>query len=348
MMGPGGGGGYASMVSAGGPGFSTQDGAGRQFSPGGYAAAQAAGGQRQTSTSTTQQTSAPAIRGTPAPKGNPATPVMTGPMSATRPGGYVPTYLKYGAITPKVQGAVSTPMSVGAGLPNVPVSVTMPSTGSGPGSSGGGMASAPNTGVRALGGATSGPMNYWTQATGLTGNPNSANSAHLAAQGLKPIEIPQAGPLFGGYYDAINNAMQSGIQGYSDIVGQQLKQQIGQTLGGINAIGGLRSGAVPAYINQAMTNFGNQVGDYASMAQQNVLQDSLTANQDNINNLINSRNYTAAKRATEGLAPVIGSLTGLAGQALLGMNNKGNNNQGGGGGSTPDPSSYLAMAGAFG
>lgn len=61
------------------------------------------------------------------------------------------------------------------------------------------------------------------------------------------------------------NYLSEGVRGYADIAGQDLRKSIGETLGGLNGIGALRSGAVQSGINDLVTNYGRQIGDYASM-----------------------------------------------------------------------------------
>lgn len=82
--------------------------------------------------------------------------------------------------------------------------------------------------------------------------PNMSTSPYLGPEGAK---IKQ-------YQDMARE----GVQGYGNMVGRDFEKQVGQMLGGINAIGGLRSGAVHSQTKDLMDMYGRSVGDYASMA----------------------------------------------------------------------------------
>jgi hypothetical protein len=60
------------------------------------------------------------------------------------------------------------------------------------------------------------------------------------------------------------DAMKGAVQGYSDIASQNFQKDVGNTLGGLNSIGALRSGAVQSNLRDLATTYGRQTGDYAA------------------------------------------------------------------------------------
>lgn len=67
-----------------------------------------------------------------------------------------------------------------------------------------------------------------------------------------------------------------GVKGYSDIASQDFTKNVGNLLGDLNGIGGLRSGAVVQGVNDLTTNFARQIGDYSSMATQGAISGAQT------------------------------------------------------------------------
>lgn len=86
------------------------------------------------------------------------------------------------------------------------------------------------------------------------------------------------GDPFGDIKTAQGLAQQS-VTGYGNSLQPQLRRTIGTTLGGLNAIGGLRSGAVPQALNDISTDYGNQIGAYADQATLSAMNTGLGANQ---------------------------------------------------------------------
>ena len=91
--------------------------------------------------------------------------------------------------------------------------------------------------------------------------------------GAGPGIIPSAAPS--SPYDPMNldsnighfqGALANGVEGYADIAGQDFRKAVGNTLGDLNSIGALRSGATVTSMNDLTTNYARQVGDYAKMA----------------------------------------------------------------------------------
>lgn len=67
-----------------------------------------------------------------------------------------------------------------------------------------------------------------------------------------------------GDIDQGQQALAGAVTGYGEMLKPELLQTLGTTLGGINSIGGLRSGAVPVALNDIATSYGNQVGAFAA------------------------------------------------------------------------------------
>lgn len=120
--------------------------------------------------------------------------------------------------------------------------------------------------------------------------------------------------LLGGYFDAFKNGLQGAAQGYADIAGQDFKQQVGSMLGDLNSIGALRSGGVQAGINQAMTTYGRQVGDYSNQLATQAAQLAQTENDNNIERQFRDQQYGDAKKAAHKSA--IGNILGGLGGAV--------------------------------
>jgi hypothetical protein len=86
----------------------------------------------------------------------------------------------------------------------------------------------------------------------------------------------------GGFVDQAQTAAAKGVQGFGEAAKKPLMQQIGTTLGGLNSIGSLRSGAVPTALEDVGTSYGNQVGAYSKMAAGESLGAGLAANEQNL------------------------------------------------------------------
>lgn len=64
----------------------------------------------------------------------------------------------------------------------------------------------------------------------------------------------------GGYVDQAADAAKRSVVGAGQAAAPYLTRQIGTTLGNLNSIGSLRSGAVPVALNDAATDYGRQIG----------------------------------------------------------------------------------------
>lgn len=68
------------------------------------------------------------------------------------------------------------------------------------------------------------------------------------------------------------------VRGYGQAVLPQLQRTIGSTLGGLNAMGALRSGGTTAALSNIAQDYGNQIGAYADQATLGAEQTGLGAN----------------------------------------------------------------------
>lgn len=80
---------------------------------------------------------------------------------------------------------------------------------------------------------------------------------NLAPLGSPGAETPQAKQGYGP-------KLEGQVKAYGDMVGQDFTKQVGSLLGDLNGIGALRSGAVQTGVNDLTTNYGRQIGNYAS------------------------------------------------------------------------------------
>lgn len=139
---------------------------------------------------------------------------------------------------------------------------------------------------------------------------------------------------------------QQGVTGYGNALQPQLKRTIGSAIGGLNAIGGLRSGGAPQALNDIATDYGNQIGAFADQATLGAMNTGLGANEQRRQNQQFQFQQDQYRRAQQGsllrtiggtLGAGIGFLTGGASTAI-----------GAAAGGTPDPStssSYSSDAG---
>jgi len=69
-----------------------------------------------------------------------------------------------------------------------------------------------------------------------------------------------------GYVPQAQKLAQTGVEGYGQSLLPGLKKQIGTTLGDLNSVGALRSGAVPVALGDIADRYGQQIGAYSKMA----------------------------------------------------------------------------------
>lgn len=87
-------------------------------------------------------------------------------------------------------------------------------------------------------------------------------------------------------YTDIQHAQQlaeQGVRGYGHAAEPQLRRSIGNALGGLNAMGALRSGGTVQALHDISQDYGNQIGAFADQASLNAMQTGLGANQARLN-----------------------------------------------------------------
>lgn len=274
------------MAAGGGPSFGTQVGQVRSFTPDSYAATVSSGGARGTTTN-------PSQAGAPKP---PATVsraygMQGAPTAGVKANGYVPTYARYGTLVPTTAAPVPP-------APKAP---------GGYGVTGYGVPAAPT--------GTPGPQTYFGPATGL--GPSSSASQFRKA-GVHVFQLPQQGPLEGGYFDAFNNAMQQAAQGYANTEGQQFKLDVGKMLGGLNSIGALRSGAVVSDTNNLMNTYAGDVSNYNAQLAEQAAQLGLSADMQNQEINQNQQQFDLKRKDANraAMAQAVGTVLGDIPKAL--------------------------------
>jgi hypothetical protein len=84
------------------------------------------------------------------------------------------------------------------------------------------------------------------------------------------------------YVPAAQKLAQTGVEGFGQAAAPYLQRQIGTALGGLNSIGGLRSGAVPVALGDVATDYGKEIGGYAKQAAGESLGAGLAANEQDL------------------------------------------------------------------
>jgi hypothetical protein len=109
----------------------------------------------------------------------------------------------------------------------------------------------------------------------------------------------------------VQKLAQTGVEGFGQAAAPYLSRQIGTALGGINSIGGLRSGAVPVAMGDIATDYGKEVGGYAKMAAGESVGAGLAANEQD---LMKQQIDNARKSSLLG---AIGGALGFAGNKIF-------------------------------
>lgn len=73
------------------------------------------------------------------------------------------------------------------------------------------------------------------------------------------------GPKGPGDIGPYQDLFEDSVEAYGDIAGADLRREIGSTLGGLNSIGALRSGAVPVELGEISERYADRIGNYAAM-----------------------------------------------------------------------------------
>lgn len=149
-----------------------------------------------------------------------------------------------------------------------------------------------------------------------------ANPREFSPQGLAGSfagggrRAAKAPAFLGGNVQPFQDAMREGVQGYGNMLGEDLRKQIGVQLGDLNSIGALRSGAVQTGVNDATAAYGRQIGNYASQATGQAVGMAQQENDNQIERGFRDRQYNDAKKASKRRG--IGQLLGGAAGMLLG------------------------------
>ena len=98
--------------------------------------------------------------------------------------------------------------------------------------------------------------------------------------------------------------LREGVEGYGEALKPELLREIGSTLGGLNEIGGLRSGGVPVALGDVAGKYGAAIGAYAKQATQYGLEGGLAARRQKFTE------DEARRRRKSGLLKAIGSVLG--------------------------------------
>ena len=95
-----------------------------------------------------------------------------------------------------------------------------------------------------------------------------------------------------------------GVQGFGEQLKPEFLREIGSTLGGLNEIGGLRSGGVPVALGDVAGKYAAQIGAFAKQATQYGLGAGLEARRQRFTE------DEAKRRRKAGLLKAIGSVLG--------------------------------------
>lgn len=104
--------------------------------------------------------------------------------------------------------------------------------------------------------------------------------------------------------DAAMGYAREGVEGFGETLRPQLLQDIGTTLGGLNEIGALRSGAVETELGNIGERYGAQVGAYGKMAASEAVRTGLEANR------LRFEREESRRRRKGGLLKAIGTVLG--------------------------------------
>lgn len=106
---------------------------------------------------------------------------------------------------------------------------------------------------------------------------------------------------------------QGAADAFGNEVGYDLNREIGSILGGLNQIGGLRSGSPQAAINYAMTQYGRSVGDRAAQYASDFIDLGLGAHENFVARNERDRDYKNARKASklQQIGGAIGTVGGL-------------------------------------
>lgn len=110
------------------------------------------------------------------------------------------------------------------------------------------------------------------------------------------------------------NFAREGVQGYGDSLQPQLRRTIGSAIGGLNAIGGLRSGGTVQALNDISSDYGSQIGAFAQQATLGAMNTGLGANAERRQNQMFRFQQDEARRARQG--SVLRTIGGVLGAGI--------------------------------
>lgn len=76
-------------------------------------------------------------------------------------------------------------------------------------------------------------------------------------------------------YQRFYGAGKNAVQGYSNLALSDFTKSVGKTLGDLNSIGALRSGAVPTAMGNLTEQYARTIGDYALQASSGAMENAL-------------------------------------------------------------------------
>jgi hypothetical protein len=109
----------------------------------------------------------------------------------------------------------------------------------------------------------------------------------VSAAGYPTVTLPDRDVA--GNIGQMQDFAREGVQGYGQMLGEDFRKDVGNTLGNLNKMGALRSGAVEAGMGDLMSNYGRQVGAYSQMATRDAMGLGLQASQGTMDDYFKSR-----------------------------------------------------------
>lgn len=120
-----------------------------------------------------------------------------------------------------------------------------------------------------------------------------------------PAPTPNKNSQFSDVPEA-QQYLREGVEGYGEMLKPELMRQVGTALGGLNEIGGLRSGGTTVALGEIGERYGAQVGAYAKQATEAGVGYGLEARKQRF------AESEARRRRRSGLLRAIGATLGAA------------------------------------
>lgn len=109
--------------------------------------------------------------------------------------------------------------------------------------------------------------------TGQPSDPRNNNPAYRAREAARKATVND--PF--RYVSEAQQYAEQGVQAYGDLIRPELMGQIGDTLGGLNSIGALRSGGTQVALNDLTQTYADRIGTFAQGASLNAIGAGLQA-----------------------------------------------------------------------